>query len=137
MDTPFSGTGARFPRFRLEWTHGALPVDTDVQSKNGDDVGSFDLLPTTVSVQYHFFEPAGRVRAYLGLGLTQSVFSHEKTIGALDGRRLEIDETMGPSAQAGAAFKLNRTWYVDVSARCFMIEPDATLADVSFGPIKN
>jgi len=114
----------------------ALPAEYDMRLQSGDDAASFKLLPATLSVQYHFFQPQSRVRAYVGVGLTHSSFSNAHTKGPLAGQEFAVHGAMGPAAQAGAAFELGRSWFVDVSARCFMIEPNAQLDDSSVGSIE-
>jgi outer membrane protein len=115
----------------------ALPAEYDMRVQSGADAAaSFKLLPATLSVQYHFFQPQSRVRAYVGVGLTHSSFSNAHTKGPLAGLKLEVHGAIGPAAQAGAAFDLGHSWFVDVSARCFMIEPNAQLDDSSVGSIE-
>ena len=61
-----------------------LPLLHEIRLEGAGAAGETDLLPPTLSVQYHF-NPNGRARPYIGAGLNYTLFSDERTWGALQG----------------------------------------------------
>jgi outer membrane protein len=114
----------------------SLPVSHDIALAGQMPAGKFDQIPPTVSVQYYFYDPNGRVRAYVGAGLNYTVFFHERTRGALAGAELSLDSSIGPSAQLGLDFDLSQTWFVALDARWFDIDSQARLDGVRLGTIE-
>ena len=114
----------------------ALPVSHDVTSPETGKVAQFKQLPSTVSLQYHFFDPNGRIRGYVGAGLNYTTFTNEGTTGALAGTELKLDASFGPAAQAGLDFDLGRAWFVSIDARWFDIDTAAHLNDARLGTLE-
>src|SRR5512139_2176552 len=63
------------------FTHG---IDLKVPGESTSRVGNVDVLPPTLSVNWHF-NLDGAVRPYIGAGLNYTLFSGEETRGELDG----------------------------------------------------
>jgi outer membrane protein len=114
----------------------ALPVSHDIALSGQMPVGTIDQIPPTVSVQYYFYDPNGRVRAYVGAGLNYTVFFNERTRGALAGADLSLDSSIGPSVQFGLDFDLSQAWLVALDARWFDIDSKARLDGASIGRIE-
>lgn len=113
----------------------ALPFLHDIRLNGVGAVGETDLLPPTLSAQYHF-NPNGRVRPYVGAGVNYTVFSSERTWGALQGTKLELDSSFGPAAQLGIDIDVLPDWFLNLDVRWFDIDTDAKLDGVDVGTIQ-
>jgi outer membrane protein len=114
----------------------ALPVSHDVTSPETGKVAQFKQVPSTVSLQYHFFDPNGLIRGYVGAGLNYTTFTNESTTGALAGTELKLDASLGPAAQVGLDFDLGRAWFLSIDARWFDIDTAAHLNDARLGTLE-
>ena len=114
----------------------ALPVSHDVTSPETGKVAQFKQVPSTVSLQYHFFDPNGLIRGYVGAGLNYTTFTNEGTTGALAGTELKLDASLGPAAQVGLDFDLGRAWFVSIDARWFDIDTPAHLNGARLGTLE-
>ena len=114
----------------------ALPVTHDVTSPDTGKVAEVRQLPLTVSLQHHFFDPNGRIRAYVGVGLNYTTFMDESTTGMLAGTDLQLDSSLGPAAQVGLDFDLGRDWFVSIDARWFDIDAPAHLNGARIGTLE-
>ena len=114
----------------------ALPVEHDVKLKSGGQVGNVKHVPPTLSLQYRFLEPAGRMRAYVGVGLNYTRFISEHTTGAWAGSKLELDRSYGPAAQVGFDMDIGETSFIGIDARWFDIDSNATLNGTGLGTLQ-
>jgi outer membrane protein len=114
----------------------ALPASHDVTLRDTGKVAELKQLPSTVSLQYHFFDPNGRIRAYVGVGLNYTTFIDESTTGVLAGADLKLDPSLGPAAQVGLDFDLGRAWFVSFDARWFDIDAPAHLNGARIGTLE-
>jgi outer membrane protein len=114
----------------------ALPVSHDITLLDTGKVAEVKQLPSTASLQYHFFDPNGRIRGYVGAGLSYTTFMDESTSGALTGTDLQLDSSLGPAAQAGLDFDLGRAWFVSIDARWFDIDTAARLDGARLGTLE-
>jgi len=130
----FSATYMFTPNFGVELL-GGLPFLHDITLNGGGAVGETELLPPTLSAQYHF-NPYGHVRPYLGAGINYTLFSGERTWGALQGTKLELDSSFGAAAQVGIDIDVIPDWFINVDARWFDIDTDAKLDGIAFGTIE-
>ena len=97
----------------------------DVEAKDtavGDiDLGSFDLLPPTVTAQYHFM-PNKSFRPYVGAGLSYVVIPSEDP-GDADAVRYD-DGVVGYTLQAGFDFFFNQNWCINFDLKRVWVEVD-------------
>lgn len=114
----------------------ALPLTHDITLRDTGKVAEVKQLPSTVSLQYHFFDPNGRIRGYIGAGLSYTTFLDESTTGALTGTDLRLDSSVGPAAQVGLDFDLGRAWFVSLEARWFDIDTPARLNGARLGTLE-
>ncbi len=114
----------------------ALPVKHDVTLRDTGKVAEVRQLPATMSLQYHFFDPNGRIRGYIGAGLNYTTFLDESTTGAFTGTDLQLDSSLGPAAQIGLDFDLGRAWFVGIEARWFDIDTPAHLNGAHLGTLE-
>ncbi len=88
------------------------------------------LLPPTLTLQYHF-QPKAKIRPYAGIGINYTHFYDEKAsgtlVGALGATSVDIDDSWGLAAQAGADFDMGNGWFFNVDLKYINIETDATL----------
>lgn len=89
-------------------------------------IGEIDMLPPTVSGQYHFM-PKSKIKPYVGAGLTYFLVLDESTSGALAGTTLNVDNALGFGLQAGADFMLNEHWLINLDLRYIALETDASV----------
>lgn len=115
----------------VEW-FATLPVEHTL-SVDDHDAGRFDLLPTTLSVQYHFIDAGDRMRAYAGLGIAYANLLDEHTNGALAARTLALDHSTGIAALVGLDMNLGSRWFASVDARWFDIDSRIRIDGVDAG----
>ena len=114
----------------------ALPVEHEIVLKGSGTVARFRQLPPTLSLQYHFIEPNGRIRGYLGAGINHTSFFDESTRGVLLQSELNLADSWGPAVQAGLDFDLVRRWFISIDARWFDIDTAARLDGTSLGTVE-
>jgi outer membrane protein len=104
------------------FTHG---IDLKPFAGGLERVGSVDVLPPTLSLNWHF-NPAGTFRPYIGAGVNYAMFSSEETRGALSGTELTLDDTVGAAGQVGVDIGQGN-WFFNANVRYLQIEPDVAL----------
>lgn len=95
-----------------------------ITTKNGLDLGHVELLPPTVTAQYHFL-PEGAINPYVGAGLTYTVFFGEK--GGATGLKTHYSNSWDPALQAGADFHLAGNWYANVDVKQLFVSTTANV----------
>ena len=97
-------------------------------------LGTTEVLPPTLFVQYRLFNPGAVVRPYAGLGLTYAYFQKETGSGQLTA----ILNTGGPAAtyrlknkfaasfQLGATVAISERWFADVAVVKTLLKTRAT-----------
>jgi outer membrane protein len=113
----------------------ALPFTHGINLNGASAVAETDLLPPTLSAQYHF-NPNGRVRPYVGAGLNYTIFFDERTWGALQGAKLALDPSFGPAAQFGVDIDVITGWFVNLDVRWFDIDTDAKVDGAAIGTVE-
>jgi len=86
-------------------------------------LGTAEVLPPTLFVQYRFFAPQAQLRPYLGLGLTYAYFQKETGSGQLTAvidtggqpASFSIENKFAASFQLGATWAINQRWFADVA----------------------
>ena len=114
----------------------ALPVTHDVTLRDAGKVAEVKQVPSTASLQYHFLDPNGRIRGYVGAGLNYTAFMDESTTGALTGTDLRLGSSLGPAAQVGLDFDVGRAWFVSIDARWFDVDARAHWNGARFGALE-
>lgn len=100
------------------------PQKRKVNLAGTGNIGSFKLLPPTLSVQYHFL-PDARIRPYVGVGITYARFSDVNLLGGA--LRLERDH-WGPTFQAGFDVPVGKATFVNVDVKKMSVESDVIVA---------
>jgi outer membrane protein len=111
----------------------AIPFKHKV-NLNNQHLADLTHLPPTVTLQYHF-APEGSVDPFLGIGLNYTMVYNESTRGAVASSDLSLDNSVGLSAQAGLAFRLNDQWSIGADVRWFDIDSDARLDGADIGTV--
>lgn len=114
---------------------GALPFEHDINLSGGGKVADAKHLPPVLTLQYHF-NPQGTVQPYVGVGLNYTHFFSEDTTGALAGSKLELDSSVGPTAQLGFDIALASDWVLNLDARWIDIDADAKLDGADIGTVE-
>jgi outer membrane protein len=114
----------------------ALPIEHEIALKGSGTVARARQVPPALSLQYHFMDPNGRIRGYLGAGINRTSFFDERTSGSLQGSELQLDDSWGPTMQAGLDFDIGRRWFINLDARWFDIDTNARLDDASLGTVE-
>lgn len=130
----------------------ATPFEHDVKAVGKGAIegtkvaaGSTKHLPPTVSVQW--YPRAGQTgwQPYIGLGVNYTVFFDEDTDGelvgllgdltggAVDGASLDLEESWGLAAQAGADIPLNDNWSVNLAVWYLDIQTEAEVTATAGG----
>jgi outer membrane protein len=90
---------------------------------DGSNVGSFKELPPTLLLQYHFL-PKADIDPYLGAGINYTRISNVNILGGAGG----LDSSsIGGALQAGADFKLNKAWSLNLDVKKVWMSSDVTL----------
>ncbi len=91
-----------------------------------DDVINTDVLPPTLTLQYHF-NPEGTIRPYVGVGVNYTKFYSEKVRGPLDipGSSIRLDSSLGLAAQLGVDYMLQDNWFVNADIKYIKIDTTA------------
>ena len=117
----------------------ALPFHHDIDLTNtvtGDVTkAKTQLLPPTLSLQYHFDNVHANVKPFIGVGANYTTFFKERIYDGNDSD-LEIDDSWGVAGHVGLDFKLNPTDAVRIDARYIDLEPDVKLNGADIGSVK-
>lgn len=95
----------------------------------GADIGTIKHLPPTLSAQYYFMGSQNNFKPYVGAGLNYTIFFSEDVGSDLSANYsdLELDDSVGLTAQIGFDYQLNSKWMVNASAMYADIDTTATL----------
>ena len=91
----------------------------------GVSLGSVDVLPPIVTVQYHFL-PDAQLRPYVGVGVNYNHFSGES--GLLDIIDAEVEDAFGFVAQAGADLMINKSLSLGLNFKYLRVDTDVDIA---------
>lgn len=106
----------------------ALPFQHDISGDGAiagvGKIAHVKALPATVLAQWRFMDAASTFRPYVGVGITYAYFYGARstsTLTAISGgtpsnpTTLSIDSKWAATAQLGAAFAIDKNWFVDAS----------------------
>lgn len=101
-------------------SHDVVAVDTTL----GDvPLGDVQLLPPTLTAQYHF-TPDAKVSPYVGAGINYTfMFDADAAGGAVTD--LHFDDAFGFALQAGADIKVGEKWFLNVDVKKIFLKTDA------------
>jgi outer membrane protein len=97
------------------------------------------VLPPTLTAQYHF-NPAGKVRPYVGAGVNYTLFYREKASDGLEDAvgetRVRMSGSFGPAIQAGVDFSVSPNMFVNLDAKWIDMDTTARLRTEAIGEQK-
>jgi outer membrane protein len=96
-------------------------------------VGSVELLPPTLMVQYHFDWEGNPFKPYVGAGINFTWFTTSSLAVPLfpGSLPLSISSTsVGPALQIGADYKLTKNWYLNADFKYIWMDTDVTSTNV-------
>lgn len=91
-------------------------------------LGAVNLLPPTLTAQYHFF-PEASFSPYLGVGVNYTHFYNENASRNI--AKVKYENSFGAAFQAGADLKLDNHWSVNVDVKKVYVNPDVTVTALS------
>jgi outer membrane protein len=94
-------------------------------------LGSVQLLPPTLTLQYHFRE-GKRFRPYVGAGINYTWFFDEEPASGLD---VKYDDSFGFALQAGMDFELTDNVFLNFDVKHIFLDTDATINAGALGII--
>ncbi|MDP8568697.1 OmpW/AlkL family protein [Methylophilus aquaticus] len=97
---------------------------------NNQKLGEVDLLPPTLTVQWHF-NPDQTFDPYVGAGIN-ATFMLDRYLrgsaGAIDGQKIRIDrDSFGPALQAGMDVNLKDGWQLNADVKYLWLNTDVEL----------
>lgn len=110
------------------------------------EIADLMVLPPTLTLQYHF-NPNGKLRPYVGVGVNYSIFYSEDAsdtlVNAVGPTTVDVDDSVGVAYQAGVDFELTERWSLNADVKYIQIDTTATLnsggaintVDVDLDPI--
>ena len=99
---------------------------------DGKAIGTFKHLPPTLLAQYHF-APSSQFSPYVGVGVNWTTFSNNKILNGTGS--LEHD-SLGLAVQAGADFKLDKNWSLNVDIKKVQIRSDVMISGAKVSKAK-
>lgn len=114
------------PNIALELTLAYAQHDVDANNTplGNIDLGSLDLLPPTLTLQYHFL-PENKFRPYVGAGVSYVLIPDEDP-----GAAVSVDYqngNFGFALQAGFDYFFTKNWCLNVDVKKVWVDVDATV----------
>jgi outer membrane protein len=116
----------------------AATTKHDVSHTAGIDLGEVNLLPPTLTLQYHFM-PKERLSPYIGAGLNYTFFYDEDAPGGAV-TSINYDNNIGYALQAGVDYAVADNWYLNLDVKKIFLSTDVSInggaitADVDLDP---
>ena len=110
----------------------AVPFSHEVKL-NGAKAASFNQLPPTLSLQYHFGDQ--RIKPFIGAGINWLWSYDEKSFGPLAGTEVGVDNSWGIAFHGGIDYELNNGWYVGADLRWIDIDADVSVNGAQVGQV--
>lgn len=108
------------------------PQKLDVTSKTLGNLGSFDALPPTLTLQYHFM-PDANFRPYVGAGVNYTLISSKKVNKVVP---LSIEnDSLGGALQLGFDYKIGANSFINVDLKKVYISSDVKLNGTKLGKV--
>lgn len=111
-------------------TYTSLEVSTRSQAianavNNGNrSLGSVDLLPPIVTLQYHF-NPLGRLQPYAGVGFNVNIFPN--VTGTLKALKTHVSTSVGAVGELGADYDLLGPVFLNATFKYLYTQPSVTV----------
>ena len=99
---------------------------------NGTEVGSFNHLPPTLLLQYHFTDFTG-FKPYVGFGYNYTKITAENVLG---GAASLSPSSTGSAYQLGVDIPLDKQWFLNVDYKKVNLKTDVYTAGANHGTLK-
>lgn len=99
---------------------------------DGAKIGTFKHLPPTLTAQYHF-TPEAAFSPYVGIGINYTNISE---VHLLNGAGRLDNNSVGLALQAGADFKLDKNWSLNLDVKKVQIRSDVLISGAKASAIK-
>ena len=110
--------------------HNVSIEDDNLATVGNQDLGSVNLLPPTLTVQWHF-NPDQMIDPYVGAGINYTNFLDRNlkiNSGPLLGSKIKVDsDSWGYALQAGVDINLDDGWLINADVKYVNIETDVEL----------
>ncbi|MGD9584454.1 MAG: OmpW family protein [Lysobacterales bacterium] len=100
---------------------------------NGAKAASFNHLPPTLSLQYHFGDQ--RIKPFIGAGINWVWTFDEKSTGPLAGTEVGIGNSWGVAFHGGIDYELNNGWYVGADLRWIDVDANVSVNGAQVGNV--
>lgn len=119
--------------------HNVRVNDDQLATVGDQDLGSVNLLPPTLTAQWHF-NPDQMIDPYVGAGINYTLFMDKKLSvnkGPLGGtHKIRVDsDSWGWALQAGVDINLDDGWLVNFDAKYVTIDTDVELKGAATGGV--
>lgn len=110
--------------------HNVSIEDDNLATIGNQDLGSVNLLPPTLTAQWHF-NPDQMFDPYVGAGINYTNFLDKNlrvNSGALAGTKIKVDsDSWGWALQAGVDVNLDNGWLINADVKYVTIDTDVEL----------
>ena len=101
-------------------------------SSRGTAIGTFEHLPPTLLLQYHFTD-LGAFKPYVGAGLNHTLISKENILG---GKATLDTRSTGAALQMGVDYALDKNWSINFDVKKIYIQSDVYVSGANGGTLK-
>jgi outer membrane protein len=101
----------------------------EANSSEFGHVADFWVFPPALTLQYHF-DSMGGFKPYVGAGVQYILPFDEEGVGALGPTKVEVDDALGFTLQAGFDMELGQGWYFNADVKKTWIEHTVSVNDV-------
>lgn len=118
--------------------HDVSTVNSDISGIGGPtqaniNLGSVNLLPPTLTIQYHFYPGKDNVvKPYIGAGINYTLFYNEKPGNTV--ANVSYDNAFGIATQVGADFNLTDNFFLNIDAKYIFLKTDVTVDASNLAP---
>jgi len=96
-------------------------ANLDADLAGAGNVAEFWVFPPALTLQYHF-DSMGAFKPYVGAGVQYILPFDEDGVGLLANERVEVDDALGFTLQAGVDVEIGQGWYLNADVKKTWIE---------------
>jgi outer membrane protein len=100
-------------------------ANLDADLAGAGNVAEFWVFPPALTLQYHF-DSMGAFKPYVGAGVQYILPFDEEGAGILSTSRVEIDDALGFTLQAGVDIEIGQGWYLNADVKKTWIDHDVS-----------
>jgi outer membrane protein len=117
-------------------SHSVNPKGTLATAIGGADIINTDILPPTLTLQYHFM-PDSHIRPYVGFGVNYTWFYNSDVAGGLKvgapAAHVHLSNSWGWAGQAGVDVDINKSWFVNLDLKYIDMSTTAEFSNLAAG----